>query len=458
MRDAAGSFPPKESRVYRFCRGLLRLWFSLNFRRIRVLQAEALSKPGATLLVVNHPSSFLDALILIAALERQVRCLLEREFLRGFARRLLARTLGVIEFEFQNGEWPSVLKSAYELLRRGGVILVFAKQQISSSDKPASFAPAAAVIATEALSGAAALPGLAIRAVHLFLPASRSQSGELLIHIDEPLAFAALRAVSRESDPPRINKSLDSELERVCRDNPFRLSPEALEQFLTGIETIVREDFEEKWERLPNSKQKVEDFELSPFLIKLVNQLNYSHPGRLVGLGEGLYTYKEVQRRSALAGLRAELAGGWLKSGWRKAAAWAETVAGFPVAVYGLLNLLIAWLLLRALGLLRRGLWDATTGEWTARVMVALACYAAQVALAAYFLPRWAAGTYAPSLPLSGAYALRYLWLLQNRTSIVALSLDKQKRQRRLRRLRKNLLEELKRDQDRFAAIWKIAH
>jgi 1-acyl-sn-glycerol-3-phosphate acyltransferase len=444
MSDASGLLPPKEPGLYRFCRGVLRLWFSLNFRRIRVLQAETLSRPGAVLLVVNHPSSFLDILILIAALERHVCCLLERDFLRGPARRLVARTLGVIEFEFQDRQWSSVRKSSYEVLGRGGVILVFAKQQTSSSDEPASFAPAAADIAVAALSGVAALPGLAIRLVHLFLPGSRSQSGELLIQIDEPLSLGDAVAADRESDPDRTHKAIDSALERVCRQNPFRLQPDALEQLLAGIENIVREEFEENWERRPNSKQKVEDFELSPFLIRLVNQLNYSHPGRLVGLGEGLHTYREVQRGSALAGLRAELAGTWLHSGSRRAAAWAESIAGFPIALYGLLNLLIAWLVLRALGLLRRGLWNATTAEWTARVMVALVCYAGQILLAACFLPRWAAGYYALSLPISGVYALRYLWLWEHRASVVALSLEKQKRQRRLRKLRKNLLDELR--------------
>jgi hypothetical protein len=451
---AQASSLPKRSGLYWFCRRLLRLWLSLNFRRIRVLQAESFSEPGTTILVVNHPSSFLDALILIAALERQVTCLLEREFVRGPARRLLARSLGMIEFGFQDEQWSSVLESSYEVLSRGGAILTFAKQQSASSDEPATFAPAAAAIAVEALSGVAALPQVVVRVVHLFLPVSRLQSGELLIHIDAAVSLGTIM-LATESGSDRSMKALDSELERVSRQNPFRLQPEALEQFLAGIEGIVREDFEENWERRANSKQKVEDFELSPFLVKLVNQLNYAHPGRLVGLGEALQAYREFRRRSALTSLRAEISGQWLRSPLRRAAVWLETVVGFPVACYGLLNLLIAWSLLRALGLLSKGLWNATAGEWTARVMVTLVCYGGQIALAAYFLPRWEAGYYAPSLPISGAYLLRYVWLLQNRTSILSLSLDKRKR---LRKLRKNLIEELKHDQDRFAAIWKIAH
>jgi 1-acyl-sn-glycerol-3-phosphate acyltransferase len=454
MNDDATSPLPNKSGLYWLCRRILRLWLGLNFRRIRVLQADSFAAPGAAILVINHPSSFLDALILVASLERQVTCLLEREFLRGPARRLLARSLGVIEFGFHDDHWPSVLEASYEVLSRGGVVLTFAKQQTASSEEPARFAPAAAEIAVEVLCGVAALARVAIRVVHLFLPVSRLQSGELLIHIDAPVPSDNLVSTS-ETAPESSVKALDSELERASRQNPFRLQPEALEHFLAGIEGIVREDFEENWERRPNSKQKVEDFELSPFLVKLVNQLNYAHPGRLVGLGEAVQSYRETRRRSALTSLRAELAGQWLGSSWRKAAAWIETVAGFPLACYGLLNLLIAWLLLRLLGLLRRGLWNATAGEWTARVMVSLVCYAGQAALAAYVLPRWEAGYYAPSLPISGAYFLRYVWLLENRTSVLASSLDRSKR---LRKMRKNLIEELKRDQDRFAAIWKIAH
>jgi 1-acyl-sn-glycerol-3-phosphate acyltransferase len=455
---AADSLSLGGSGLYRFCRSILRFWFSLNFRRVRVLQAEALADAGATLLVVNHPSSFLDTLLLIAALRRQVHCLLERGFLRGPARRLLARSLGVIEFEFHDERWPSVVDAAYNALSRGGTVVVFAKQQISTSEEPATFAPAAAAIALKALSGMTHLRPLAVRAVHLFLPVSRSQSGELLIQIDEPLALGELAALAAGTDAGRLDKALDSELERTCRQNPFRLQPEALEQFLAGVEIVAREDFEDRWERRPNSRQRVEDFELSPFLIRLVAQLNYSHPGRLVGLGEGLQAYKEMQRRSSLAGIRAEIAGRWLASGWQKTAVWIETVIGLPVALYGMINLLIAWPLLHALGLLRRGLWNATTPEWTARVMVTLICYGGQIVLAAYFLPRSLAGYYAPSLPISGAYLLRYFWLLENRTNIVVLSLDKERRQRSLRKLRNNLLDEIRRDQDRFAALWKIAH
>jgi 1-acyl-sn-glycerol-3-phosphate acyltransferase len=459
MSDATSTplLASKGPGIYRLCRAALRIWFSLSFRRIRVLQAEALSRPGAALLVVNHPSSFLDTLILIAAFERRVHCLLEREFLKGSARRLLARSLGLIEFGFQDDEWPSVLALCYQILSRGGVILVFAKQQVASPELPASFAPAATAIAVEALSGVAALPRLAIHAVHLFLPVSPSQSGELLIHIDAPLSFEGGMPIPETGSDDRV-KTVDSQLERVSRQNPFRLQPESLEQFLSGIESILREDFEENWARRPNSKQKVEDFEISPFLINLVNQLNYSHPGRLAGLGEALQAYREARRRSALRRLRAEMAGEWLGSTGRRAAVWIETVAGFPVAAYGLVNLLPAWLLLRVSGLLRRGLWNATVGEWVARVIVALACYGGQIALAAYLLSRSEAGYYAPSLPISGLYSLRYLWLLENRTSIVALSWDKQGRARRLRKMRHNLIEEIKRDQDRFALIWKIAH
>lgn len=448
---------PESSGVYRFCRGVLRLWFSLNFRRIRVLEAAHLTGPAGALLVVNHPPSFLDTLILIAAFDRQVSCLLEGELLRGPARRLLAHSLGVIAYAIGDDQWPSVLESCSQILSRGGAVLVFARQPSKTSEEPARFAPAAAAIASEAATAVPSLSSLPVHAVHLYLPVPPSQAAELLIHVDAPVSLESATPNSEGGAERGIDR-LDSELERVCLHNPFRLQPETLEQFLAGLEEVMREDFEETWARRPNSRQRVEDFEISPFLSKLVGQLNHGHPGRLVALGEALDAYLETRRRLALTALRAETAGGWLGSGWRRIAAWVETIAGFPVAVYGLLNLLIAWLVLHVSGLLHAGLWNATAGQWTARVIVALACYAGQIAIVSYLLPRSAAGYYALSLPISGVYLLRYLWLLENRTNVVALSLRKGTRMQRLRRMRKSLIEELKRDQDRFAALWNVAH
>ncbi len=439
---------PAEGRgLYNFARGALRIWFALNFHRIRVLREETASGPAV--LVVNHPASFLDALLLIASFQRHIVCLLDREILTGPLRMLGARSLNMVGYEFQDEVWPAVLQFSLDTLSRGGVILIFASPILARSEAEAEFAPAGAEIAAKA--------GVPVHPVHLFFPVPPSQTDEILVDVDDPL-FPDEPVPPNRKDSESRRRAFDLEIQRACRQNPFRLQPEELEYFLQGVEEVMREDFAERWARRPDSKQNVEDFELSPFLVKMVDELNRSHPGRLVALNEALSVYRESRRRAALAVFRAETAGQWRKNWWRRLAAWCESVAGFPVACYGLLNLLAAWLLLHVLGLFRRGLWNATPGEWAARVLVALGCYAGQIAVAAHFLTRSEAGYYAPSLPISGAYLLRYLWLLDHRTRVLALTLDRPARFQRLRRMRRKFIAELKQDGDRYAALSKIAH
>src|SRR5438046_7403190 len=82
---------PAGSAVYRFLRWLVRLWLTLFFRTIRLLNAEAMPGSGAAVLTVNHAAGFFEALILVATFEREVRCLLARGLVPGLAHGLLAR-------------------------------------------------------------------------------------------------------------------------------------------------------------------------------------------------------------------------------------------------------------------------------------------------------------------------------------------------------------------------------
>ncbi|HEX5484062.1 MAG TPA: 1-acyl-sn-glycerol-3-phosphate acyltransferase [Terriglobia bacterium] len=447
----------RESGLANFLRGALRLWFGLLYRRIRVLNSEAISRSGPALLVVNHLSGFAGALILNAAFDRPVHCLLEHGRLKGLLARACAHSLGVITYEYEGESWPSTLQACCEILDHEGLVVAFARQQASNLEDSVGFAPEAAELALEAqayLERGAPLP---IHPVNLFLPAPPSQSSEVMVRVGAPLSGIS-RTGALEAGMVRTFKAIDGEIERACRQNPFRLRPEDMAQFTANLEEVMREDFAESWERRAHWKQKVEDFELSPFLVRLLNQLNSGHPGRLVALRESLQAYREARRQNALFRLKTEMAGEWSQSKWRRLAGWIETLLGFPVACYGFLNLLIAWLVIHLSGLLRKGLWDATPREWAVRGGIVLACYAGQIALAAHFLPREEVGYYAPSLFLSGGYFLRYVWLVEHRSKLLIHAAGKSRRAAKLRQLRKMLIGELKRDQDRYATIWKIAH
>lgn len=446
---------PAVSLGYRIFRALVRLWFALFFHKIRLLRAEVLPASGAAMLFISHPASFLDALILVSAFERQLHCLLDRKLVRGPLRGLFAWGLGMIPYEAAGKDWQSTRDACRVVLAKREAVAVFAEPRAAKVGDPPCPALTASTIALETEMQHSAQLGLTLFPVYLFLPVGRSPSSELLIYVEAP-QYPHEYLARGDGDLPERARAFAKELESTCRRNAFRLEARELRRFLSDLEEVLRADLEEDWASRPNWKQKVEGFELSQFLTEWAEQLNWLNPGRLVGLRELLDRYRESRRRWSLARLEVETAGMWLKSPWHRAWVWVESVVGLPIAGFGLANHLLAGLLLVAAGLLESG--QSQKVKWLMRGLVLLGCYAGQILACAYWLGRAAAGYYALSLPLAGAYLWRYRGWLRNRTRLLLVNLTLARRAARLHQFRKELLEDLNASRNAYAETLGVAH
>ena len=452
---AAGSDPPDfpppvVSSRYRLFRGLLRIWLALIFRRIRLLQPQHAPPKGPLLLVVNHPASFFDALLLLATVERPVQCLLQADLIRGPLKRLLAWGFDLLPLE-SGEEQANAVKGATGLLRGGSAVMVFAEDRMTAESSRPWFSVA---IAECALSDPEALAMghlLKMVPVHLFLPVAPSQSSELLIQLAAPVPTIG----SGGKEASRL--AMETALRFAFHRNPFRLQPANLEMFIEDLQAILVEELEEEWAGRPNWKQKAEGFVLSAYITSMVKSLNQTHPGRLVGLREAMDSLAEKRRQLALREFKLETAGNWIKSPFRRLAVWVEGIAGFPVALYGAINHLIVAAVLSWLGLLRRGL-DAPSGDWIGRGVTVACCYAAQVALVARFTDRAGAGYYLLSLIISGVYMLRYAWLYRRRASMLLGRATRAGNWQEMARRRKELIENLNIARERYAATQDFGH
>ena len=457
MPSAIDSQPetPTGSLGYRFFRGLTRLWFGFFFRKIRLLRGGAVPASGAVMLVVSHPASFLDALVLVAALERQVRCLLNRDLLRGYLRRRLARWLGMIPYEPEGAARVGTLWGAREALGRREAVVVFAEHQAAKSGESSPVGQAAATLAVEAESQHAGQLHLTVFPVHMYLPVGRSQSSELVIYVSSPLSPKEFLSAGVDDLSAR---RFAAALEEALEQNAFRLQPGDLRRFLADLEEVLRADLEEEWAVQPHSKQKADGFTLSEFIVGWMEQLNFLNPGRLVALRDDLDAYREKRRRWALRQAEVESGGAWLQSAALCMWYWLESLVGLPIAVYGLANHLLVWVLLFWGGLLKRESGRDRTLEWLLRAGVVLGCYAAQILLCAHWLGRATAGYYALTLPLSGAFLWRYEWLLRARTRLLFLAARLGRQGEKLRRQRRRFVEELNTARDAYAETLGIPH
>jgi len=406
--------------------------------------------PDPALLVVSHPESFLDALILVAALERHVRCLVRAGLIRGLLQSLLARGLGVISFPPENRQ--AVVEKCAALLAEKVALVTF----VEPDPAPAAGGNAASLAVEAELRQAGGL-GLKLFPVHLFLPVGHTHTRELLIDIDQPemVDDYISSADSSGNDP---EQALGRRLKERCQENSFRLQPADLAVFLGDLEQVLRHDLEEELRSQPAQKQKLEGFELSRFVIQWAEQMNYLHPGLLVSLWESLEAWVEARRLGALHRLEVEGATAWLKGPLGRSVVVLETVAGFALGVYGLLNHLPALLLLYLTGLLNRQKVRDPITAWLERLLVILASYGVQAFLVAHFWGRRAAGLYVPTLPLSALYLWRYAWLLRHHTRIAFLSFNRAAEVARAVRLRKVFLHEINQALELHAEMLGLPH
>ena len=451
-----GADSPHQTRTafrgYRFLRALLRIWFGLVFRRVRLLRGEAVPSFGAVMLVVSHPGSLLDALILVAALERPVRCLLKQNLLGGYLRGRLAQWLGMIPDEPERE--TTALQAACEALGRHEAVVVFTEHQAVKFGEMPRAGLTAARLAMEAEARHSGQLGLLLFPVHLFLPVGRSQSSELLIYVDSPLSPQEYLSAGEGAISVR---RFALELEETLQQNVFRLQPSDLEGFLADLEELLRADLEEEWAARAQWKQKVKGFKLSQFITEWFEQLNSLNPGRLVALRDGLDAYRERRRCWSLRQAEVEAAG-WHASRGLRIWYWFESVAGLPLAVYGLLNHLLVWMILFWAGLLRKESERDRRLEWLLRGLVVVGSYTAQALLCAFWLGRATAGYYALTLPLAGAFLWRYEWLLRARTRLLLVGARLPHQAAKLRRLRRRFIEELNAARDAYADTLGIPH
>jgi hypothetical protein len=435
---------PPRPRIYRW---LVRWWFALTRRKIRLLHAEDMIEEGPMLFAVSHPPGFLHALVLATAMERPVHCLLPGSLARGPIPQFLARHLNIILYE---GERPTeaTLSAAVDVLAGGGALVVFADRNPAGQGAPGTFASTAAELVGRAEAQHAGRR-VSVYPVHLFLPESAAQSREILIYVDSAMTRpeGGPEALSPDGESPTLVAALESRFQ----ENAFQLRPADLEYFLSDLEEVLRTGLQEDWASRPDWKQDAEGFVLSRLVTEWVKQTNYLNPGRLVSLRKSLDDYRRLQRQCWLREMEVEQADFPPRSGWRQALVWFEELLGLPIALYGLLNHWAIGLVLFLAGSFKRDNPRPRTTEWTLRGAVTLGFYAVQIFLIAHWRGRAAAGYYAPTLPVSGAYLWRYVGLLQPQARVLLISLTIPPLTRKIKRLRGALLEEL----DRMLAAYE---
>lgn len=433
--------------AYRVARAILRLGVRLFFPKLRMLNREKIEQGGPAILLVNHPQSLAAALLLVAALERPVHCLLPSRQVGGTFGKLARMVPGIRLYDSIAEEQDSLLHSCLSVLEDQGIIALFAGPMGQNGGQPAPASAFAARLSLEAILRGQAQMEPALYPVHWFLRSERRGS-EPLIYVDGPIEVQPFLPRIGE-DVAEAPRRLAEIVQRAMGANVFALAGPEEARFTREVEGLSREHLEEQWSQRPEWKQRVEDLQISSLVKSWIEEQNRTDPARLVELREAMDGYREARRQHSMGQLVIETSGAWQTSSLHTAAAWVESVLGFPVALYGLVNHIPAGIVLSISGLLKTSSKRDPKVEWLLRSFIVLCFYTAQIFLAHQWWGRAAAGYYALTLPVSGAYLWRYRWLVRHRTHVLLLKALLPARTARLLRRRKGILESFDREIER---------
>ncbi|HVB28716.1 MAG TPA: hypothetical protein VNG91_02780 [Terriglobia bacterium] len=433
--------------AYRLMRAVVRFGVRVFFPGLRRLNPERLNQPGPAILLVTHPQSLPVALLLVATLDRQVHCLVPSGHLRGLFRRLAGWALGMQAFDSTSGEQDALLDPCLSVLEDQEAIALFAQPFSENGAHRQPVAGFAARLAVEAILQGQGQVQPTLYPVHWLLGAKRRRR-EPMMCVDSPIqAHRFLPKVSE--DLTEASRQLAETVEMAMDTNIFGLSAPEVENFNHELEGLSQEHLQQQWSRRPDWKQRADDLRLSRFARKWVAEQNCADPARLVELRESLDAYREARRQCSMGQLRVETSGPWQASSLRVAAAWLETVLGFPLALYGLANHMPAVVILQVSGLFKQSPKRDPKVEWFLRIFIVLSSYTAQILLAHFWWGRAAAGYYALTLPVSGVYLWRYRWLVRHRAHVLFLKLLHPVRAARLERKRETILGRFDRELER---------
>lgn len=236
------------------------------FRNRIVKNANNIPKEGPTILVANHPVTFLDPLLVAVATNRQVHFLAKGAMFKNRLIRAIFKKFNMIPIHRAQDNPSEMHKNqdtfeyCYEHLEKGGLILIF-PEGISVTDrtlKPLKTGVARIALGAEAKNGFKL--GVKIVPVGLTYEGPHQFRKDVLVNVGNPIAVKELNVVHQKNEKIAINRIMD-EVKFQLEQLTLQVDQEALTSF---VDFIVEEnaqlglDFEENVASIKAILQEIE--------------------------------------------------------------------------------------------------------------------------------------------------------------------------------------------------------
>lgn len=406
--------------IYQLLRVIVRITLRVFFRKIVIQKKEELPTKGPLIVVVNHPNTFMDPIIVASLFKQQVGFLGNASIFVHKVVNTIFEYFHVIRVYRQKdvpeGEKPDNSRSfrdSHKYLGKGNTLLIFPEGNSYHELKLRKIKTGAARIAFGAEEAHDFQLGIRIIPIGLYYSNPKRFRSKLYINVGLPFALKSF--ISDYQDDPLVGvQALTDRIKKELEANVIANEDDEQEELFMKIKRIYKRRLLENFKQ---ANDAYEEFRLTKELSKAIHYFKISYPDKYQEIKHKVERYIEIMHQM-------DLKNGSLKSYYSSMRKLSVSVAGllyaiggFPVYLFGLIQNYLPYKL---------PYWIARSItkeiEYHAPIMMTLGIIVFPSFYLAYGLlvynnvtsNTWWLSLYLLLLPITGFYVLHYFTFLRN--------------------------------------------
>jgi glycerol-3-phosphate O-acyltransferase/dihydroxyacetone phosphate acyltransferase len=327
--------------LYNLLRFLMRITSSIFFRSISIRNKELVPASGPLMVLANHPSTFMDPIVVATILNRKVYFLAKGELFKSKFTKWLLPKFNMIPV-YRKQDDPSLMNKneetfikCYEHLENGGAILMF-PEGISITErklKPIKTGAARIVLGAEARNDFK----LNTKIIHIGLNYENPHrfNRNLFVNIN-PAINASSYKEAYSNDSFKAAQSLTDDITKELEKLVIDIEDKHTDELVKNIEVLYKYKLSRDLGISEDDKSR--DFIITKNIVETVNYYKVIEPKRVESMKSRLAIYFENLTQLGLSDgdiLNNQKNDSFVLSNLK---ALLTIIIGFPFYVYGLIN------------------------------------------------------------------------------------------------------------------------
>jgi len=396
--------------IYSFIKLVLKGTIRIFFRSVHISNANFIPSQGPLIILANHPSTFMDPIIIAAIVKRKIYFLGKGELFKGAIANWILPRLNIIPI-YRKQDDPSQLnknadtfKKCYEHLETGGVLLIFPEGLSITERKLKPIKPGSSHIALGAEVRNDFKLGLKIVNIGLNYENQHQFNRDVFINIHQPIKLSDY-ADKFKLDKTKTIKELTENIRQQLEEVVISIADLKTDLFVKNIETLYST-------QLKNEKEIAIDlsgeFLITQNIVKAVNYFIETDPILVENIQLRIDAYfKNMERFKLKDELLSNSKSNLLRSSFLEIM---SLLISFPIYLYGLINNILpfeipSWF---AVKIVKSRDFEGAIGM-VLGIFTFLFFYSLQIFICQeIFHTTWLTLLYAISLPSSGFFTYYY--------------------------------------------------